>query len=140
MAEKTFSLEFNGWWREGKSGNMPTTAGVYGFHACVYDEQAKTVDLKRLLYIGQAEDLTSRIGGHDGWNDFKSALKSGEVLCVNVAKVATADLDRVEAALVYINQPPKNGTLKTSFAHDTTTIQLSGRYKMIKPGTAKKST
>jgi len=54
MATKSYSLEFDGYWREPNASGLPPKSGIYCVYACVHNADRKTVSLKRLLYIGEA--------------------------------------------------------------------------------------
>src|SRR5262245_37662391 len=97
MAAKTYDLSFDGYWRAPNKDQLPAKSGIYCVYACTYDASNKTVDIKRLLYIGEAENIRDRVANHDGWNKWERQLKSGEVLCFNAALISpTADRQRAE--------------------------------------------
>ena len=127
---KRYNLNFEGYWREDNFSGVPSSSGVYSFMECKYDPYNKSVSLKRLLYIGKADDLNDRINNHDKIDQMKRSLSPGNELCVNISKVST-DIDRIENALIYHHKPPFNDQLKNSFNYDTTTISNSGRYSLL---------
>ena len=43
MAEKTYWLEFDGYWRDENKGGVPAESGVYCVYACTWSSEAKTV-------------------------------------------------------------------------------------------------
>jgi hypothetical protein len=49
------------------------------------------VDLKRLLYIGEAADVQGRVASHEKLPAWKRQLKQGEVLCFNAAIISPKD-------------------------------------------------
>lgn len=46
------------------------------------------MDLKRLLYIGEAADVQGRVASHEKLPAWKRQLKQGEVLCFNAAIIS----------------------------------------------------
>lgn len=134
MAAKSFSLQFDGYWREPKVWGLPTKSGAYGVYACSYDATQQTVSLQRLLYIGEAADVRDRVLNHERWPDWKRQLKSGETICVNAALISPeADRQRAEAAMIFKHKPPCNTEYVESFPFDTTSITTSGRNALMYP-------
>lgn len=126
-APKTINLSFDsGYYREPNISGLPAASGIYCVYACTYDAEAKTVDVKRLLYIGEAANVKERVDGHEGWAAWKKQLASGQVVCLSAAKIST-DRERAEAAMIFQHQPPCNTSNKDSFGFDTTTINVSGK-------------
>lgn len=141
MAAKTIELEFDGYWREPAFKNIPSHSGVYCVLACIHNKEKSTVDIKKLVYIGEAKDVNDRLTrGHEKLNEWKAKCADGEVICVSAAQVSSTDRERAEAALIYLNKPPVNESLKDSFSFDDTTVKVSGRAKLLNDGTAKKTT
>lgn len=129
---KSYSLNFEGYWREVNKKGIPTKAGVYLVYRCVYDAKSNTVGLKDIIYIGQADNLHDRIASHDKLDDFNSQLQQGEELCYSVAAVDSADLNVVENALIFAQKPVLNDNLKSSFNHGAVTLKLDGRCACMK--------
>lgn len=75
MAEKTISLNFGGYWREVAISGLPAESGVYCVYTCVYNKENKTVSLKKLIYIGESEDVKKRISNHEKWDQWKQYSK-----------------------------------------------------------------
>ena len=59
MVAKTFEVEFDGFWIEERVESLATGSGIYTVHTCVYNATTNTVDLRRLIYIGEAENVMS---------------------------------------------------------------------------------
>ena len=109
MAAQSYSLAFDGYWREPNISGLPDKSGIYGVYACTYDTNAGTVSISRLLYIGEAADVRQRLAGHEGWSTWKRQLKTGEVLCVNAALISPEGArQRAEAAMIFKHKPPCN--------------------------------
>jgi excinuclease UvrABC nuclease subunit len=126
----TISLEFKGYWTKRKS--LPAAAGVYCVYCCV-DQNEKTVQIRKLLYIGESGDMQRRVTGHplhDGW---KRHCAQGEVLCYSAAEVSLeATRHQAEAALIFKHKPPLNDEYKHSFPFETTTMLLTGRTSKLR--------
>src|SRR5258707_15656035 len=119
MTAKSYSPTFDGYWREPKIGSLPAKSGIYCAYACTFDPTAGTVDLKRLLYIGESDDVRDRVKNHGKWSEWRNQLKSGEVLCFTCALISgTGDRQRVEAAEIFRHKPPCNTEYRNSFPFD----------------------
>ena len=129
---KTFQLNFDGYWPEPIISGLPAASGIYCVFSCTHNSQDNTVALKKLLYIGESADVRGRVDGHPGWDTWKRALTSGQVICLSAATISPeADRERAEAAMIFKHQPPSNTSLKDSFAQDTTTIKSSGKTNLL---------
>ncbi|MCA9609498.1 MAG: GIY-YIG nuclease family protein [Myxococcales bacterium] len=131
MAETTIKMEFEGYWRDVNSGGIPSASGVYSVYAATHDAREKTVDLKRLLYIGEAADVGDRIRNHERRADWTRQLRTGEVLCFAIGRVASTIRNRAEAALIFKHQPPLNTSCTEEFKYDRTTMSLSGQCALL---------
>lgn len=130
MSAKSFSLSYDGYWREPNIDGIPTQTGVYSVYACRYNSAEKTVTLRKLIYIGEAQNARKRIHGHEKWRDWRRHLNAGEELCFNFAQV-TADRQRAEAALINHHKPPENTEYVNEFPFDQTTVSTSGRNALL---------
>lgn len=61
----TFNIDFKGYRLEKDINTLPNVSGVYVVYRCVYDASTDTVDIKELLYIGQAMKLRDRLVSHE---------------------------------------------------------------------------
>ncbi len=132
MAEKSFNQEFKGYWREVNKSSVPVYSGVYVVQSCTYNKKEGTVLLKKLIYIGKANNINERIKDHEKLDDWKRELKFDEELCYSTTEISTLYNERVEAALINSNQPIVNTEYKDSFPFDTTHINSSGSYSTLK--------
>jgi len=131
MAIQTFTIELDGYWREPNKSSIPSKSGVYCVYSCVYNANEKTVSIKKLIYIGESEDVNDRISDHEKLPDWKKHLKTGEVLCYSFGGVATISRTRCEAAMIFKQKPPENTEYVSSFPFDQTTMNLSGETALI---------
>ena len=129
---KSYSLNFNGYWREINKDKVPCKSGIYLVYRCVYNDKSNTVGLKDIIYIGQAENIHNRIANHNRFSDFNTQLQRGEELCYSVAEVSKSDLDVVENALIFAQKPVLNDQLKDSFNYGAVTVKVDGRCACMK--------
>jgi excinuclease UvrABC nuclease subunit len=126
----TIELVFDGYWRQKKVESVPTHAGVYCVYTCTYNKDAKpkpTVSVNKLVYIGEAGNVRTRLTGHELWDEWEKHLKAGQVLCFSTAALSPeATRQRAEAGLIFKHKPPVNTEYVHSFPFDTTTINASG--------------
>lgn len=131
MGEETFKVDFDGYWRESNISGIPSKSGVYCVYECSYNKDEKTVSIRRLIYIGESGNVNDRIQEHEKWDDWKSYVTDGNVLCFSFGYVGSENRDRVEAALIFEHKPPENKEYTDSFPFDKTTISLSGKTALL---------
>lgn len=132
MTSKSYNLQFKGYWREPNIGGLPAKSGVYSVYACTYNSSAETVSIRKLLYIGESDNVQDRVASHEKWPEWKRHLRPGEQLCFNAALVSGRyDRERAEAAMIFKHKPPCNIEFVDSFPYDTTTVRTSGRNALL---------
>jgi hypothetical protein len=132
MVAKSYTLTFDGYWLEAGIGRLPANSGIYGVYACVHNAAQQTVNLKRLLYIGEAGDVQGRVAGHERLSVWKRQLKQGEVLCFNAALISPeTDRQQGEAAMIFKHKPPCNTEYVDSVPFDTTRVTTSGKNALM---------
>ena len=128
MAAKSYSLDYDGYWRAPNISGLPAKSGIYCVYACVHNVTEDTVTLRRLLYIGEADNVRNRVAKHERWDDWVRELKAGEALCFNAALISpAADRERAEAAMIHHHKPPCNVEYVNAFPFDTTTVSTRGK-------------
>ena len=128
MAAKSYTLDFDGYWRAPNIGGLPARSGVYCVYACTHNRQQGTVSIRKLLYIGEAENIAARVSRHERWGDWGRELVRGEELCFNAALIAPVpDRKRAEAAMIYRHKPSCNVEYVHAFPFDQTVISTWGR-------------
>lgn len=130
MAAKNYSLKYDGYWREININGIPRQSGIYSVYACKYSVSEKTVSIRKLIYIGESENVNSRINGHEKWPDWRRHLQSGEELCLSFAPI-NIDRVRAEAAMIHHHKPPVNTEYVKTFPYDATTMQTSGMNSLL---------
>lgn len=132
MVTKSYNLSFEGYWREPKAGGLPPQSGIYCVYGCIHNVSANTVSLKRLIYIGEAENVRDRMASHEKRSQWKRHLGPGEELCVNAALISPqSDRERAEAAMIFKHKPPCNDEYVNGFPFDRTTIRTSGKSAFL---------
>lgn len=131
MAIKTFNQTFNGYYPDKNRVSIPEVSGIYDVYAGTYNPSEKTVNLRKLLYIGQAENINKRLQNHECEPYWEKELRYGEIVIFSYTKLPIEDLDRFEAAMIYHHQPPVNDKCKESFNYDTTYVFTSGENYLL---------
>jgi hypothetical protein len=131
MAAKTISLEFKGYWLEKDMGGIPKQSGIYVVYECTYNQQADTVSLKKVIYIGEAENVNDRIAKHEKWPLWRKHCGAYNQICFSFAPITSPDRQRGEAAMIYRHKPPVNDQYTNTFPFDQTTMSLSGKTSLL---------
>lgn len=128
---KNIKLLFKGYWREEKRKYIPHIGGIYLVYRCVYDPESDTVSLSDLVYIGQSVDVNQRIAQHFKEGTFDGVAQDNETLCFSVAEVPAGDLDLVENALIFAQQPVLNNVGKENYNHESASFSIEGRCGLL---------
>jgi hypothetical protein len=131
MAAQKSSIEFQGYWRQPNKGKMPAKSGIYCVYSCTHDVQAKIVYLKKLIYIGESENVNVRIANHEKLTDWQRHVKQGEVLCYSFGLVPSANRVRCEAAMIFKHKPPVNTEYAGVFPFDHTVMTVTGKTTLL---------
>lgn len=131
MAAQSYTIDFDGYWREPNKGSVPSESGIYCVYSCEFNTSAKTVALKKLIYIGESDDVNGRIANHEKLPDWQRHVKQGQVLCYSFGPVPSANRVRCEAAMIFRHKPPENTEYTTAFPFDKTTITLTGKTALL---------
>jgi len=131
MSAKTIHLTYEGYWREPNISGIPAGAGVYSVYACTHN-QDNTVTLQKLIYIGESENVRTRISNHEKWPEWRRHLRMGQQLCFNYAPVPVDRL-RAEAALINHHKPPVNTEYVGAFPFPQTTVYTNDRSALLSP-------
>lgn len=103
MVSNTISLIFDGYWREANKRWIPPYAGVYCVYACDYMESVQKVFLKRVLSIGQADNVALDVANPEKVEAWKSSLNQKETLCYTMAPLIDPE-QRIKARLALIKK------------------------------------
>ena len=133
MAEQVYSIEFAGYWPDWRKDLLPARSGIYCVYECTHNQRKNTIVARQLIYIGEADDVRSRVSNHEKYEDWKRRVRPGNDIFYSVAFVEGAEQARCEAALIFAHQPPENTAYRTAFPFDRTTIKLSGKTDLLNP-------
>lgn len=131
MAEETITIEFKGYWRDENKGGLPAESGIYCVYECTHNATKKTVSIQNLVYIGESEDVKSRVANHEKYRDWLKHVRRGNELCFSFGGVAATDRPRAEAAMVYKHRPLEADEYVDSFPFDRTAVSLSGKTRLL---------
>ena len=138
-----FKLKFDGYWRDEKKANVPSQSGIYCVYACSYhpprNSNKGTVSIRRLLYVGESENVNSRISNHEKEYDWKRHLRVGETLCFSFAPIVT-DRVQAEASIINRHKPIENTEYVNSFPFRDTSVTLTGETAELENSFVVKST
>lgn len=131
MAEKTISIKFDGYWLDRNKGGIPQQSGVYCVYECTFNVQANTVDIHKLIYVGESDNVNDRIANHEKYDNWLKHVRQGNELCFSFGGIGSTDRDRAEAAIIFKHKPPENDEYTDSFPFDTTTMSLSDKVALL---------
>src|SRR5262245_52859658 len=75
MAIDTISLTFKGYFKWTALESIPEESGVYVVYDGVPNPATNDVWLRRVLYIGEAENVRERIVNHERWTDWRRGVR-----------------------------------------------------------------
>ncbi|BBA37376.1 uncharacterized protein sS8_5459 [Methylocaldum marinum] len=122
----SFTIEFQGYWREKKKGGIPAKAGIYCVYTCIYSGKKQTCSPQKLVYIGASENVKECLRDHAKQEDWESHIDTGEELCFSFAPMDVEMLERCAAALIVRHKPPENTEYTGSSPFESATFTLSG--------------
>ncbi|MFI3296902.1 MAG: GIY-YIG nuclease family protein [bacterium] len=127
----TYKVDFQGYWRDINKKGIPNYSGIYIVYRSIYKEDKKVVGLKEIIYIGQAKDVCVRIATHDKQEEFKKYISDHEELCYACAEVSESDLDIVEKALIFMQQPKLNQDYKDKYYGESAIFHINGFCELL---------
>ena len=102
---KNIRLDFEGYWREIKKNCIPDASGIYCVYACTYNENAGTVSIRELIYVGESDNVRNLYVYLLRLADWKKRLRPNETLCYSFAGISENDRVRAEAAVIFHHKP-----------------------------------
>lgn len=133
MAEQAYCIEFDGYWRDQNKAKIPAQSGIYCVYECTRNVAEKTVAIRKLIYIGEADDVCGRLANHEKYELWAKHVRPGNELCYSFGGVGAQIRPRCEAAMIFRHKPPENTEYIDSFPFDRTTMELSGRIALLVP-------
>jgi len=126
MTTETYFLDFSE--HSMKPATLPDYSGIYCVYACRCNVLAGTVSFRKLLYIGESEDIRNRVSNHEYKRVWGNELQDNEVLWFSATSISSEkDRKRAEAAMIYHHKPPCNEGHKGSSPFGQTTIKIIGK-------------
>lgn len=130
MAIISATLNWDGVW-EIKEDDIPSyipdEEGIYmvlcGKHSS--DPNKWDTSSYELLYIGEAEEVRSRIVGHEKWSRWKRNCVNHILLKVAKCNFGTVKRQKVECCLIYKTKPICNDECKDDFPYKDDTVQIT---------------
>lgn len=131
---ETYTLNFEGYWREQNKSGLPNYSGIYMVYRCTYNPLTDRVTLIEIIYIGKANNIHERhvTNTHERLEDFKSKCLPGEELCYSCAHVSVRDLDIVENALIFAQKPVLNTDEEKHYNHEDAHFIVDGQCACLK--------
>lgn len=130
---KHFELTFDGYWLDSKKEFLPNASGVYCVYSCTYNAEDNSVTLKKLLYVGESDDVNKRISTHNKYDFWKTKLNYNETLCYSFAEINSGIRVQAEAAIIYTHRPICNIEYRYKFPFCSTKLTIKGNACFLKP-------
>jgi hypothetical protein len=115
---------------EPEIAKIPKQSGVFVAYEYTKDRQEASFFLKKVVYIGESENVNERIAKHKKWPFWRKHCGTNRI-CFSFAPVSNTDRKRSEAALVYKQKPPANDEHIVIFPLDETTMNLSCKIALL---------
>lgn len=131
MSEQIYKIEFQGYWREVHREEVPGKPGIFCVYTCLNYPDKNRLVLRKLLYIGAADNAVARIATHEKRVAWARHLEAGEEFCYSFARVTSELRERCEAALVHHHRPPENAGQFECFDYDKTNVALKGKAGLL---------
>jgi len=131
MAAKTFNTNIQGYFRDKNKSGIPNHSGVYFVYVASFNLHTEKVTLNNLIYIGESDNVNTRIQNHEKYDEWQTYLSQGQELCYSTCRIDGDDRLRVEAAYIFRHKPPVNTEYKNSFQFDQTTVISTGETTFI---------
>ncbi len=130
MTANSHAMTFFGYWREQNMHTLPEQAGIFCVHAGIHNTHTRTVSVRKLIFIGESENIGQHIGccNTQAWMKY---LKKGETLCFSFAPQANYRA-QCTTALIFEHKPPENIEHMCSFPFEQTHIVLNGKTDLLK--------
>lgn len=114
-----------------KPEQLPSVSGIYVVYACRYNQFRDVIESARIIYIGKSDNLRERHYKdgqycHEHFYDFSNECLAGETVFYCYAPVDGRSLDKVENALIAVQQPPLNFDCKNSYNHGADYFKIRG--------------
>jgi len=133
MAEQTIVANINGYWRDQQIENLRPHPGIFFVYEAKYHAVGQTVDLLRLIYVGEATNIRERLCDRELQAQWRSLIGPGNELCFAWTVVENYYRNRVAVAYIHAHNPPGNPESNEAFTYDATTVISTGHTALIYP-------
>ncbi len=126
MAE--YSLNVQGYYKQGMTGGVPSSPGIYIVYRGIHDTDNNRAILKELLYIGETSNLESCMNNSDNIRKYSESLNDQETLFFCYSSYDGESQTRKEIAkmLVSVTLPTLNDLDTEVSVPDGATINIEG--------------
>ena len=131
MKDNIFELNIMGYWRDKNNICLPKLPGVYFVYETTYNRDNDALLFKRLLYIGEAEDVNDRILKHEKYSDWLKYIRYGNELCYAMVQIENDYRERIEAAYIYEHKPTANKEYTDKFPFNKIRIKSTGDTELL---------
>jgi hypothetical protein len=107
--------------------NIPDVEGIYMVLRVIRSRKNKwDTSYYKLLYIGEAEAVRTRIDGHEKWPHWRRNCR-GDNMLLKIAKcnLGTTIRQKIEYCLLYNTKPICNDECKDHFPYKYSTVQIT---------------
>ena len=133
MSEQNIIVDIHGYWRETEKINLHHHGGIFFVYEAHHYLMDNTIDLLRLLFIEEVEDLQTNFRNQERFGHLKEFLSPTNELCFATAFVAEQFRTRATLAYILTHLPPANTNRLSHFPYETTTIISTGKTALLQP-------
>lgn len=133
MPELTIVVNINGYWRDTQRMNMPESPGIYFVYESRFNAVDETIDLLRIIHIGEGSDIRQMVRFHELRPMWLNAIEPGTGLSYSCATLDSYNRARVAAAYIFMHQPVENRENQGTFSYDRTTVISMGKTALLYP-------
>ena len=133
MAELTFKIKIEGFWRVQDRLSIPSDPGVLFVYETSRINATDSIFFDRLIYIDESEDLRAETINHELYRDWLRFVREGNELSFSIGKIMNQHRVRIRRAYIHRHRPPMNQDLANSFPFDSTTIISTGMHALLSP-------
>jgi hypothetical protein len=133
MPELTIVVNINGYWRDAQRVNMPESPGIYFVYESRFNAVDETIDLLRIIHIGEASDIRQSVRFHELRHTWLKVIDPDNDLSYSCTILDSYNRARVAAAFIFMHQPSENRESQGTFAYDRTTVISMGKTALLYP-------
>jgi hypothetical protein len=138
--KKIFNMEtlkkivnIEGYWRENNMMYLPKISGIYFVYENIHNKIDDTIILKKLLYIGDSEDIREHINNQSKIDDWKNYISLNSELTFACAPIENKFRSRIVSAYICSNKPILNSVQDFNFQFEKTILISFGSVRFIEP-------